>query len=360
MSDAGALAGLRVIELAGQGPVPFAAALLADHGAAVTRVRAPQRGPLAGLVGSPEPMAAGRAEELVLDLKSPTDRAVMLERVTGADVLVEGYRPGVAERLGIGPDECASVNPRLVYVRVSGWGQTGPLRLRAGHDINYLARSGALAAIGPADRPVPPLNLVADYAAGSMFALFGLLAALYERDRSGVGQVIDAGLVDAVSYLMSPFYELWQNDSWSMNRASNVLDGGAPFYDVYETSDGYHMAVGALEAPFFTALCRAVGVADDPAFADQWDRDRWPEMRAVLTERFVSKTRGEWVEIAGDDDTCSDPVLTIAELAGNPGVGSHVSTGRGGVVPVVAPRLSRTPGRRVSAGAPEPARSTTC
>ena len=346
----GALSGLLGIELAGQGPGPFCAAWLADHGADIVRVVAPSRGDLPGLAGAAEPMVGGRPT-LELDLKSDGDRERLLELVDGADFLLEGFRPGVVERLGIGPDVCCTRNPRLVYARITGWGQEGPLAARAGHDIDYIALTGALAAIGPPEQPVPPLNLIGDYAGGGLFAALGILAALVERQRSGEGQVVDAAMVDGAGYLMAPFFELAAGNAWTSQRAGNILDGGAPFYGVYTTADGGHLAVGALEPQFFAELCRVLDVGDDPAFADQYDTDRWPAMRARLVELFASRTRSAWQEVFAEIDACVAPVLTMDEApshAHHRARGGHVELPSGVVVPEAAPRLSRTPGERAS------------
>ncbi len=353
----GALSGLLGIELAGQGPGPFCAAWLADHGADIVRVVAPRRGDLPGLAGASEPMLGGRPT-LELDLKSDTDRERLLELVDGADFLLEGFRPGVVERLGVGPEVCCARNPRLVYARITGWGQDGPLAARAGHDIDYIALTGALAAIGPQDGPVPPLNLIGDYAGGGLFAALGILAALVERQRSGTGQVVDAAMVDGAGYLMAPFFELAAGGAWTTQRAANILDGGAPFYGVYTTADGGHLAVGALEPQFFAELCRVLDVGDDPAFADQYDTVRWPAMRARLTELFASRTRAEWEAAFADVDACVAPVLTMDEAprhAHQQARRGHVALPTGVVVPAAAPRLSRTPAERASATGEVPA-----
>lgn len=350
----GALSGLLGIELAGQGPGPFCAAWLADHGAEIVRVVAPRRGDLPGLGGAAEPMLGGRPT-LELDLKSDADRARLLDLVEGADFLLEGFRPGVVERLGVGPEVCCARNPRLVYARITGWGQSGPLAARAGHDIDYIALTGALAAIGPRDEPVPPLNLIGDYAGGGLFAALGILAALVERQRSGRGQVVDAAMVDGAGYLMAPFFELVAAGAWSPQRAANILDGGAPFYAVYATADGRHLAVGALEPQFFAELCRVLGVAGEPAFAEQYDTARWPAMRARLAELFASRTRDEWEQAFEGVDACVAPVLSIDEAPGHAHQQArrgHVRLASGVVAPAAAPRLSRTPGERASTTGP--------
>ncbi len=339
---AAALSGLRVIELAGIGPGPHAAMMLADLGADVVRVRRPTSGPLER-PGETDPMLRGR-RELAVDLKDSAGRELVLRLVARADVLIEGNRPGVAERLGIGPADCAARNPRLVYGRVTGWGQDGPLAPRAGHDLNYLALTGALHAIGrPGERPVPPLNLVADFGGGSMLLVVGVLAALWERERSGQGQVVDAAMVDGASVLMQLFWSLLAQGQWSDERGVNLLDGGAPFYDTYTCADGRHVAVGALEPQFYAALLDGLGLAADDLPA-QYDRAGWPVLRELFAERFASRTRDEWAALFAGTDACVTPVLAFAEVPGHP----HLRA-RNAVVEVdgvrqaaPAPRFSRS------------------
>ncbi|MDJ0953349.1 MAG: CaiB/BaiF CoA-transferase family protein [Acidimicrobiia bacterium] len=336
----GPLTGVRVVELAALGPVPFAAMLLGDLGADVVRIDRPGDHDLFGLGR----VTCRNRRSVGLDLKEPAAVAVLLEIVATADVLLEGLRPGVTERLGIGPDVCMERNARLVYGRMTGWGQNGPMRDRAGHDINYIALSGALASIGEAGgRPVPPLNLVGDYGGGALYLVMGVLAALIERQSSGHGQVIDAAMVDGSASLMTMFYEFYASGLWPEPRGANLLDGGAPFYDTYETSDGGWMAVGALEPRFFAELLTQLDIHDfDPA--RQYDRDSWPELRDRLTDAFTSRTREEWSDRFVEVDACVAPVLSIAEAPGqrlNAQRGVFIDVA-GVTQPAPAPRFSRT------------------
>ena len=333
------LAGVRVVELAGMGPGPHAAVLLADLGADVVRVERPGAAP------------PGRSS-VAADLKSVAGREVVLSLAERADVLVEGFRPGVTERLGVGPADCAARNPRLVYARMTGWGQHGPLADRAGHDINYLAVTGVLDAIGRAGAPpTVPLNLVGDFGGGSLYLVVGVLSALLERERSGCGQVVDAAVVDGVSHLAAAIWGLRGAGRWRDERGTNRLDSGAPFYDVYRTADGGHMAVGALEPRFYALLLDGLGL--DPAgLPDQDDRAGWPTLRRVFAEAFGARTRAEWTAIFDGVDACVSPVVPFADVPSHP----HIAA-RGTVVevgglsrPAPAPRFSR------SAAGPRPAR----
>jgi alpha-methylacyl-CoA racemase len=320
--------------------------LLADLGADVARVERP-----GGQVFTPprtEVLHRSRPS-LAVDLRTPAGAETVLRMAERADVLIEAFRPGVAERLGVGPEVCAQRNPALVYARMTGWGQSGPLAPRAGHDINYLAITGALASIGPADgAPVPPLNLVADFGGGTMFLVAGILAALLERQRSGRGQVIDSAMVDGASYLMSMVYSQYAGGLWRNERSANLLDGGAPFYGTYECADGRYVAVGALEPKFFGELIAVLGLDDVPA---QHDQEAWPRMREMFARVFLTRTRDEWAAAFEAVDGCVAPVLDLAEAPD----GAHLAarstfTEAFGVVqPAVAPRLSRTPGRIRSA-----------
>ncbi|MBX6752559.1 MAG: CoA transferase, partial [Micromonosporaceae bacterium] len=342
----GPLRGLRVLEFAAIGPVPHAAMVLADLGADVVCVDRPGPPALAlGKPGTPDPLQRGR-RRVVLDLKAPEGRATALELVARADVLLEGLRPGVMERLGLGPDVCRARNPRLVYARMTGWGQDGPLAGEVGHDLNYIGLTGVLHAIGRAGGPPPPpLNLVGDFGGGSMLLLIGVLAALWERDRSGQGQVIDAAMVDGASLLAQLMMSMRARGAWRDERASNLLDGGAPFYDTYACADGKFVAVGALEPRFFAALLQGLGLTDiDPA--RQADVACWPELRRRFTEAFATRTRDEWAAHFAGTEACVTPVLTFAEAAEHP----HLMHRRTYVVADgmtqagTAPRFSRTPG----------------
>ena len=342
----GPLTGLRVVELAGIGPGPLACRLLADLGAEVLRVERTGPGAIDDGLGS------GRAVWR-LDLKSEAERERLLDVVASADVLVEGFRPGAAERLGLGPDVCTARNPRLVYARMTGWGQDGPLASTAGHDINYLSLTGALHAIGEADRkPVVPLNLVADFGGGTMFAVSGILAALWSRQHSGQGQVVDVAMVDGVSYLMAMTWTYRGWGIWKDARAANLLDGGAPFYDTYTCADGRHVAVGCIEPQFYAAMLAGLaahGVAVD-ALPPQADQARWPELRAALTEAFAGRSRDDWAATFAGTDACVTPVLSLDEATRAEHVTARgtLRTVDGRTSPAPAPRFSGTP----AAGAP--------
>jgi len=340
----GPLEGLRVIELAGIGPGPMCAMLLADQGADVIRIDRLEPSGL-GLPMAPRFDVAGRGRRsLALDLKRPAGRDALLRLVEGADVLIEGFRPGVAEKLGLGPDDCRARNPRLVYGRMTGYGQRGPLAAAAGHDINYIALSGALGAIGPrAGKPVPPLNLVGDYGGGALYLAFGLMAALFERQRSGQGQVVDAAMVDGAASLMSIFHGLAAAGTWGAPRGENLLDGGAPFYDTYETADGRHVALGALEPKFFAELVARIGL--EPGWVKrQYDRAGWPEMRGAIATAIKAKTREQWCALLEGSDACFAPVLALDEAAAHPhAVAREAYLDVGGVTqPAPAPRFSRS------------------
>jgi alpha-methylacyl-CoA racemase len=340
----GPLAGLQVVELASIGPGPFAAMLLADLGATVVRI---DRTEPSGL-GVPMPArfdVGGRGRRSVaLDIKRPAGRDAALRLVDSADVLIEGWRPGVAERLGLGPEECLARNPGLVYGRMTGFGQHGPLASAAGHDLNYIALAGALHAIGPAGQPLPPLNLVGDYGGGALYLAFGIMAALFERQHSGRGQVVDAAMVDGASSLMSLFHGLAAGGQWDpARRAVNLLDGGAPFYATYATADGRFVSIGALEPKFFAELARRIGL-DERFVKRQYDRRAWPELREELTRIVRGKTRDEWCVLLEGSDACFAPVLTLAEAAEHPHARERAAfVDIGGVrQPAPAPRFSRS------------------
>jgi alpha-methylacyl-CoA racemase len=350
----GPLAGVKVVELAGIGPGPFCCMMLADMGADVLRIDRLEATDL-GLPLEPkfDVMARGR-RSIALDLKLPAAVAMVLALVAKADVLVEGFRPGVTERLGLGPDACLARNPRLVYGRITGWGQNGPLAPAAGHDINYIAISGALHAIGrAAQAPVPPLNLVGDFGGGAMYLAFGIACALFEARASGRGQVIDAAMSDGAASLMSIFYGRLASAKWRDERGVNPIDGGAPWYDVHETADGKHIAIGAIEARFYAELIKRLGL-DPTALPAQHDRAGWPRLRAALAAAFKQRTREEWCKILEGSDVCFAPVLSLAEAPMHPhNRARETFIEREGVVqPGPAPRFSRTPGS-VSRAAPE-------
>ena len=339
----GPLTGLRVVELAGLGPCPHAAMVLADLGADVVRIdRATGRSALA----APEQDVLLRGRRSVFaDLKSPEGVALVLDLVERADVLVEGFRPGVAERLGIGPDACLERNPRLVYGRITGWGQEGPLAPRVGHDLNYLGLTGTLAAIGRSEgTPVPPLNLVADFGGGSMLLLVGVLAALHERERSGTGQVVDAAMVDGVALLSQMLWSFRGSGFWNDGRQTNLLDGAAPFYDTYVCADGKHVAVGALEPQFYARLLEGLGL-DAAHLPAQMDSAGWPALREAIGGVIRQRTRDEWTVVFDGVDACVTPVVELAETLDEPHLkarGTYVVVG-GVQQAAPAPRFSRTP-----------------
>ncbi|WP_411710985.1 CaiB/BaiF CoA transferase family protein [Micromonospora musae] len=342
----GPLAGVRVVELASLAPAPFGCMVLADLGADVVRVDRPG-GPASGRLAAPVtgPLQRGR-RVTGLDLKTPDGVAALLSLVERADVLVEAYRPGVAERLGFGPEPCLARNPGLVYARMTGWGQDGPLAPRAGHDIDYIAVSGALEPLGRAgERPYPPTNLIGDFAGGGMLLAVGVLAALLERERSGVGQVVDAAMVDGSALLTAFLHGMIGTGAWSAPRGGNLLDGGAPFYDTYRTADGGFLAVGALEPAFYAALLTGLDLADDPDLPAQYDPAGWGELRRRFAERIAGRTRDEWAAVFADLDACVAPVLAPGEAHRHPhnaARGTFVAVGRE-IQPAPAPRFDRTP-----------------
>ena len=335
----GPLAGVRVIELGGIGPGPHAAMVLADLGADVVRVRRP-----GGLQMPAENVDLLHRGKRVVDLDVKKDPQALLGLVAKADVLIDAFRPGTCERLGIGPDECAARNPRLIFARITGWGQNGPLAHTAGHDINYLSQTGALFAIGYRDRPpVAPLNLVADFGGGSMFVLLGIVAALFERERSGEGQVIDAAMVDGVSVLAQMAWTMKATGTLRDERESFLLDGGAPFYRTYETADGKYMAVGAIEPQFFAKLLEGLGLtaADVP---DQMDKAAFPAVHKLFEQRFAGRTRDEWTDVFAGSNACVTPVLTWTEAAQNEHLRARqtILQAHGLDQAAPAPRFSRT------------------
>jgi alpha-methylacyl-CoA racemase len=344
---AGPLNGLRVIELAGIGPGPHASMILGDLGADVVRIDRPSASP--GGAGGTVKDATSRNRRIVTaDLKSDEGRQLVLKLVAKADVVIEGYRPGVTERLGLGPEDCAMVNDRLIYARMTGWGQNGPRSQQAGHDINYISLNGILHSIGRVnERPVPPLNLVGDFGGGSMFLLVGILAALWERQNSGKGQVVDAAMVDGSSVLVQMMWQMRASGMWTDVRGTNMLDGGAPYYDTYECADGRYVAVGAIEPQFYAAMLAGLGL-DAADLPPQNDVIRWPELRAVLVKTFASRDRDHWAKVFADSDACVTPVLAFGEVQTEPHIterGTFYEVGdglQGGLQPMPAPRFSRT------------------
>ena len=340
---AGPLSGLRIIEMKGIGPGPYAGMLLADMGADVIVVE--RSSTPSGIALPAERDVNGRGKKsIALDVKNPVGLEALLRLVDGADAFFEPYRPGVAERLGFGPEVCLERNPKLVYGRLTGWGQSGPLSQAAGHDINYIALTGVLGAIGGRDRPVPPLNLVGDYAGGSLFLVIGLLAALLEARTSGRGQVIDAAMTDGSASLMSAFHAWHAAGFWSTTRQANLLDGAAHHYDVYETADGHFVSIAALEPQFYALLIDKAGL-DPETFANPWNPAAWPELKAKLADVFREKTRDEWCELLEGTDACFAPVLDFTEAPGHPhnaARDTYVEVG-GVTQPAPAPRFDRTP-----------------
>ncbi|MGI9054084.1 MAG: CaiB/BaiF CoA transferase family protein [Ilumatobacteraceae bacterium] len=342
----GPLTGYRVIELAGIGPGPFAAMMLADMGAEVLRVERAQavRGPAPARPAG-DVMLRGR-RNVAIDLKHPDGVATLLDLVAAADALIEGFRPGVMERLGVGPGECLARNPKLVFGRMTGWGQEGPYALAAGHDINYISLAGALAHIGRVgEAPVPPLNLVGDFGGGGMFLAFGVVCALLEAARSGEGQVVDAAMVDGAATLMTMFWSFSQLGAFDeRQRGTNLLDTGAHFYDVYRCADGEYVSIGSIEPQFYAELLRLTGLDADDEFAGQMDSSRWPALKGRLTDVFASKTRDEWCELMEHTDVCFAPVLTMTEAVHHPhNVARSMIVEAGGLrQPAPAPRFSRT------------------
>ncbi len=342
----GPLEGIRIVELAGIGPSPFTGMMLADAGADIIRV---DRADRATYPPSEEPhvdlLNRGR-RSVAADLKHPDGVALVLRLVEQADGLMEGFRPGVADRLGLGPDVCLRRNPKLVYGRMTGWGQEGPLAKAAGHDINYIALAGALEPMGRAgQKPYPPLNLVGDFGGGGMLLAFGMVAAMLSAQRTGRGQVIDAAMIDGAASLMAMTYTLINSGIWRDERGTNLLDTGAPFYEVYETSDGRYVAVGAIEPQFYAELIRLMGLADEH-LPDQNDRDAWPAMKERFAAVFATKTRDEWEAIFEGSDACAFPVLTPREAPDHPHHRARgtFTTVAGVAQPAPAPHFLGTPG----------------
>jgi len=349
---AGPLSGLKVIEMVGLGPCPFAAMMLADMGADVIRIER-KASPEAASPDAPDPyamlgtefdvMARGR-RSIALDLKQPRARLLLLELVDKADALIEGFRPGVMERLGLGPDDCMARNPKLVYGRVTGWGQTGPLSQAAGHDLNYVALSGMLHAMGRAGSPpAPPLNLVGDFGGGAMMLAFGVVCALLEARGSGKGQVVDAAMLEGSALLGAMMYGLRAFGDWRDAREANLLDGGAPFYDTYACADGKFIAIGAIEPQFYAELLRLTGIRD-PDFNGQWRREDWPRLKRKFANMFALRPRDAWCALLEGTDTCFAPVLDMAEVPRHPHNAARKTfiEVAGVTQPAPAPRFSRT------------------
>lgn len=340
MKSQGPLHGVKVVEFVGLGPAPFCAMLLSDLGADVVRIDRPG----AGGGGAAEVLARGR-DSIGINLKNDGAVETCLELLKSADILLEGYRPGVMERLGLGPDVCLSANPKLVFGRMTGWGQHGPLAHAAGHDLNYIALTGALEGIGTSERPVPPLNVVGDFGGGALYLAVGVLAALQHARATGQGQVVDAAIVDGTTHLMAAIHQLAAMGLWSGVRGENLLDGGAPFYDCYACADGKFVSIAPLEGPFFQVLIEKLELADHPAMANQYDASLWPQMRKAFEETFASQPQAYWTQLLEGSDACFAPVLSTEEAAAHP----HMSA-RDAFVDVdgvrqsaAAPRFSLTP-----------------
>lgn len=339
MNTKGPLSHLRVVEMAGLGPCPLAGQLLGDLGAEVTVIDRAS-GP-----ANTKDINRRNKRSVSLNLKTEAGTEAARRLIDSADVLIEGFRPGVMERLGLGPADCHARNPGLVYGRMTGWGQTGPLAQLAGHDLNYMSLSGALAAMGPKDSvPMPPLNLVADYGGGTMFLIFGVLSALLERTQSGKGQTVDAAIVDGVPAMMGVFYSMLQMGIWDTQREHNMLDGGAPYYRCYETSDGKWISVGPIEPAFFAELCEKAGL-EHVSPKEQVNKENWPRLSAAYAKVFCTKTRDDWASIFAESDACVAPVLTMDEAETHPhNIARDIFFRHDGVLqPSPAPRFDRTP-----------------
>jgi alpha-methylacyl-CoA racemase len=346
----GVLEGVTVIELAGIGPAPFCGMMLADHGARVIRVERPGTLGRIGDAGGRDILNRNR-ERIELDLKDPAAIARIKELVRGADALIEGYRPGVLERLGLGPEVLHGENPALVVGRMTGWGQDGPMAPLAGHDINYIALSGALHSYGrKGEKPTFPVNAVGDFGGGGMMLAFGVVAAVLNARSTGKGQVIDCAMVDGAAILSAMTYSFLGNGMWRDERGVNLLDSGAHFYDTYETSDGKWISIGSIEPQFYALLLDKAGLTDDPDFAQQMNAPKWPELKDRLTALFLTKSRDEWCELMAQTDICFAPVLSLTEAPKHPhnaARGTFVEEG-GMVQPAPAPRFSATPAPPVS------------
>ncbi len=336
----GPLSGLKIVEFAGIGPGPFCGMLLSDLGADVVRIDRKGQGR-----GAPSDVTSRGRRSVALDLKTPEAVETCLKLMEKADAIIEGFRPGVMERLGLGPDVALKRNPRLVYGRMTGWGQTGPYAHAAGHDMNYIAITGALHAIGTQDKPVPPLNLVGDFGGGALYLAFGVLAGVIQARETGQGQVVDCAISDGAASLMAMFYGFKGAGGWKEERRSNLLDGGAHFYDTYQCSDGKWVSIGSIEPQFYALLLEKTGI-DDPDFQRQHDRSMWPDLREKLAAVIARKTRDEWTQIMGGTDVCFAPVLDLDEAPKHPhNVARQTFVEVAGVTqPAPAPRFSATPG----------------
>jgi alpha-methylacyl-CoA racemase len=341
----GPLAGIKIVEMSGIGPAPFCGMLLADMGADVIRIDRLQAADLGFAIPARYDFPNRSKQAVAIDIKAEQGVATVKQLIATADMLIEGFRPGVMERLGLGPDVCHAVNPRLIYGRMTGWGQDGSMSALAGHDINFISMTGALAAIGAQDGPpIPPLNLVGDFAGGSLYLAMGMLAALHEVRHSGKGQVVDAAMVDGVANLMAMHFGYRQAGIWENRRGSNAVDGGSPYYTTYATLDGKYMAVGAVEKRFYIELLEKLGMTEVD-LPDQNDQRRWPELRKALAAAFITKTRDDWAEVFANSDACVTPVLDMDECIIHPFAVERgiFETRAGANEPRPAPRFSRTP-----------------
>lgn len=341
----GPLAGIKVIEIAGIGASPFGAMMLADMGAEVLRIERLAGTAPPGVVDPAKDLLNRGRRSVALDLKKPEAIECILKLAAGADALIEGFRPGVMERLGLGPEDCARVNKRLVYGRLTGWGQEGPLADRAGHDIDYIALSGALHGFGrKGEAPVPPINTVGDFGGGGLLLAYGVVCALLEAQKSGEGQVVDAAMLDGAALFTTMMHGLMAQGLWQDSRGENLIDTGAHFYEVYETKDGKYLAIGAIEPQFYGALLEGLGLTDDAALKDQWSVAKWPELKLKIAARVIEKTRDEWCAIFDGSDACVAPVLAMREAPEHPhnkARGTFVE--RDGILqPAPAPRFSRS------------------
>lgn len=335
---AGPLAGLRIIEMGGIGPGPFAGMMLADHGAEIIRIDRK------GFVPGPLDTMQRSRKRIYLDLKAADDVKALRRLIVTADAIFEGFRPGAMERLGLGPDSLLELNPRLVYARMTGWGQTGPYAPYAGHDLNYISLSGAAHAVGPKDKPSPPLALLGDLGGGGMVLAFSIVSALLHAAKTGIGQVIDCAMTEGSGLLMTAFYELFNAGDWADARASNLLDGGAHFYNSYRTLDGKFVSIGPIEPQFYAEFLKRLGLSDDPEFQRQNDVELWPRLRERLDAIFATKTRDEWCATLEFSDVCFAPVMSLAEAPHHPhSVARQAFVEVGGQIqPAPAPRYSRT------------------
>lgn len=341
----GPLAGYKIIEIAGIGASPFGAMMLADMGAEVLRIERPAGTATPGMMDPAKDLLNRGRRSVALDLKKKEAVSCVLELVTRADALIEGFRPGVMERLGLGPKDCAQANPRLVYGRLTGWGQEGPLATTAGHDIDYIALSGALHGFGrKGEAPVPPINTVGDFGGGGLLLAYGVVCALLEAGKSGQGQVVDAGMLDGAALFTTMMHGMMAQGLWRDTRGENLIDTGAHFYEVYETKDGKFLAVGAIEPQFYAALLQGLGLEKESALKDQWDTGKWPDLKVIIAARIKEKTRDDWAEIFSGKDACVAPVLAMREAPGHPHNKARATfIEQGGIMqPAPAPRFSRS------------------